>query len=110
MAGKYLDLEIKWLREDLDSLREDLEKEIEYLREDLEFIRRDIAQIQDLVGIERKDSFTIEELVRFDIHLAEAVLKKVREKVINCKNVDPEEAAEKLEKEIKKYKEQNKPH
>ena len=96
MAGKYLDLEIKYLREDL-------EFEIKCLREDLEFIREDIAQIQDLVGIERKDYFTIEELVRFDIHLAEAVLEKLR-------NDGENTGSEKLEKEIKKYKEQNKLH
>lgn len=110
MAGKYLDLEIKYLREDLERefeyLREDLEwlsEDFKYLREDLEFIRRDIAQIQDLVGIERKDYFTIEELVRFNIHQAEAVLEKLRNDGDNTNS-------EKLEKEIKKYKEQNKLH
>lgn len=86
MAGKYLDLEVKYLREDL-------ERETEYLW-------GSIRQIQDLVGIERKDGLTIEELVWGHIGLAEAILKRLK------KSGEDSRVAEELEKEIKKYKEQ----
>lgn len=85
MAGKYLDLEIEYLRQDLEC-------EFKYLREDLEFIREDIAQIQDLVGIERKDYLTEEDIER-------------------PKNSDDDKLLVKeLEEQLKIVKEQNKPH
>lgn len=107
MAGKYLDLEVKWLREDLERETEWLREDIEYLRKDIESLWGSIEQIQDLVGIERKerkDSFTIEELVWRHIGVAEALLKRYK------KSGEDSRVTEELEKEIKKYKEQNKLH
>ncbi|RDU53989.1 hypothetical protein [Helicobacter sp. MIT 01-3238] len=93
MAGKYLDLEIKYLREDLDSIR----KRITLLRVDTRVLWNAIERIQDLVGIERK------------VYLIEDVIEILKNDGDFGKSLV--EDYEKILKEIEKYyKEQNKLH
>ena len=92
MAGKYLDLEIKYLREYLDLIG----KRIKLLNVDTRVLWNAIERIQDLVGIERK------------VYLIEEVIEILKNDGDFGKSLV--EDYEKILKEIEKYKEQNKLH
>lgn len=92
MAGKYLDLEIKWLRKDLEFEIERLNRKIKLLEVDTRVLWNAIERIQDLVGIERK------------VYLIEEVIEILKNDGDSSKLLA--EDYEKILKEIEKYKEQ----